>query len=101
MNDNCIFCNIKKEEIFYKNDFFNVFIDFHPVTFGHLIIVPKRHIVDFFDLTEKELISFKNIKQEIFNKLKKVNLNYEYKQIIENNKDNKLINFFCDDVLKL
>ena len=30
--------------------------DAHPVTSQHTLIIPKRHVVDYFDLTELELV---------------------------------------------
>jgi len=47
--DTCIFCKIASGEIpkdfVYKNDNFLVFLDIKPVSDGHLIIIPKKHIV--------------------------------------------------------
>ncbi len=47
METNCIFCKIIAGEIpcdkiYEDNDFF-AFLDIHPASVGHTLIVPKRH----------------------------------------------------------
>jgi diadenosine tetraphosphate (Ap4A) HIT family hydrolase len=52
---NCIFCTIQPEKIILENQFSYVIFDGFPVTPLHSLIVPKRHVVDFFGLTKDEL----------------------------------------------
>ena len=54
-NNPCIFCSVKKHEIIYENDYAFVNYDSYPVSKFHSLIIPKRHIKNFFDLNEKEL----------------------------------------------
>lgn len=49
---NCIFC--KKEDYILENDYAFAFYDIYPVNKGHLLIVPKRHVEQYFDLTAEE-----------------------------------------------
>lgn len=46
--DNCIFCKIIKKdipaEIVYEDPGFMAFLDIQPVSDGHLLIIPKKHI---------------------------------------------------------
>ncbi len=56
-NNPCIFCNIKKQDIIYENDYAYVNYDPYPVSKFHSLIIPKRHIRNFFDLNEKEIIA--------------------------------------------
>ena len=56
-NNPCIFCNIKKQDVIYENDYAYVNYDPYPVSKFHSLIIPKRHIKNFFDLNEKEIIS--------------------------------------------
>ena len=54
----CLFCdlqNINKSGIVDENAFAYVIRDGYPVTPLHTLIIPKRHIIDFFSLTQKEL----------------------------------------------
>ena len=47
--ENCIFCKIANNEIpstkIYEDENFLAFIDIKPVSDGHLLIIPKQHIV--------------------------------------------------------
>lgn len=53
---NCIFCNIdKKREIIVQNDLAIAFYDKNPVSKGHALIIPKRHVADFFELSPDEV----------------------------------------------
>ena len=48
----CVFCKIVSGEIpkefKYQDDDIVAFDDLHPVAPVHLLIIPKKHIVDFF-----------------------------------------------------
>ena len=71
-NNPCIFCNEKKTNIVDENDYAYAAYDPYPVSNNHCLIVPKRHIKDYFDLSEKEIIAcdqlIKKIKKKIENK---------------------------------
>jgi len=49
----CPFCNSKSEIIFEEETVLGVF-DKYPVTKFHALIIPKRHVSSFFELTSKE-----------------------------------------------
>ena len=69
--ENCIFCKIAKGEIpstkVYENDGFLAFLDIQPVANGHLLLIPKKHVVWMQD-ADDETIS------EIFKLAKKLML---------------------------
>jgi len=75
-NNPCIFCNEKKNNILDENDHAYASYDPYPVSEKHCLIVPKRHISDYFKLTEDEIIAcnqlIKNIKNKIENNDKSV-----------------------------
>ncbi|MGG3802678.1 HIT family protein [Metabacillus fastidiosus] len=48
----CIFCNIK--EVILENNLAFAFYDKFPVNKGHLLIIPKRHVEEYFELTNEE-----------------------------------------------
>ncbi|QNF29960.1 HIT family protein [Metabacillus elymi] len=48
----CIFCYMN--EIIFENNLAQAFFDKYPVTKGHLLIIPKRHVENYFDLTSEE-----------------------------------------------
>lgn len=55
--DNCIFCKIVKGEIpsnkVYEDDEFLAFLDIHPKSPGHTLLIPKAHYPWFIDLPEE------------------------------------------------
>lgn len=52
---NCIFCEISiGDRIIDQNETCFVIKDAFPVTEGHLLIIPKKHVADYFDLNENE-----------------------------------------------
>lgn len=72
--DNCIFCEIVKRKIpstnVYENDDFVAFLDIQPVADGHVMIIPKKHIIwmqeaddetltEIFKLTKKLMLAMK------------------------------------------
>lgn len=38
----------------YEDESTLAFLDIHPVQFGHVLVVPKRQVEDFYDLSDKE-----------------------------------------------
>ncbi|MCQ6281617.1 HIT family protein [Bacillus sp. EB600] len=48
----CVFCNIK--DIVVENDLAVAFYDKYPVNKGHLLFISKRHVEQYFDLTDQE-----------------------------------------------
>ena len=49
---NCIFCEIK--DYILENDLAYAIFDKFPATKGHMLIIPKRHVSNFFDITKEE-----------------------------------------------
>ena len=54
-NSPCIFCKIRKEEIQFENQLAYSSIDSYPVSEFHSLIVPKRHVETYFELTSEEI----------------------------------------------
>ena len=55
MTDQCIFCNKSIQKIIYSSELFFVVRDSYPVTKYHTLIIPHRHVFNYFDLNENEL----------------------------------------------
>jgi len=57
----CVFCKIIKGEIpcfkIYEDDSVLAFADINPISKGHLLIIPKRHIENMWEATEEELVT--------------------------------------------
>ena len=75
-NNPCLFCNVKKSGCAYENKLAYASFDTYPVSKFHCLIIPKRHIKDYFDLSKEELIAcdqlIKAVKDEITVKDKSV-----------------------------
>ena len=70
-NDPCIFCNLRKEDMIYENKYAFVSYDSYPVSKFHSLIIPKRHIRNYFDLDEKELNACNQLIKKIRTKIEK------------------------------
>jgi diadenosine tetraphosphate (Ap4A) HIT family hydrolase len=44
----CLFCDIPKERVIAENDFAYVIRDGFPVTELHSLVIPKRHVDNYF-----------------------------------------------------
>ncbi len=55
MSESCIFCTVVPEEVVLENRYAYVRYDKHPVSPGHLLIIPNRHFRSMFEATEPEL----------------------------------------------
>jgi diadenosine tetraphosphate (Ap4A) HIT family hydrolase len=54
----CLFCNLQKDDrkrIIAENDLAYAIRDGFPVTDGHTLFIPKRHIADYFGLVPAEV----------------------------------------------
>ena len=56
-NNPCLFCNIKESGLVMENELAYASYDTYPVSELHCLIIPKRHIKDYFDLTDEEVIA--------------------------------------------
>ena len=54
-NNPCVFCKIRKEELQFENQLAYSSIDSYPVSEFHSLIVPKRHVETYFELTKEEI----------------------------------------------
>ena len=57
----CLFCNKNKQKIIYSNNFFFIVRDSYPVTKYHTLIIPHRHVSNFFDLNDNEFKNLSNV----------------------------------------
>ena len=54
MKKKCLFCKKKKQKIIYSSKLFFVVRDSFPVTKLHSLIIPHRHVSNFFNLRNEE-----------------------------------------------
>jgi len=67
-NDTCTFCKlVKKEEsinLIYEDEYVIAFLDINPISEGHTLVIPKKHIETIFDISDEEItILFKIVKR--------------------------------------
>ena len=53
----CLFCEIPADRVIASNDLAYAIHDGFPVTPLHTLVIPKRHVETYFDLTEAEILA--------------------------------------------
>ncbi len=61
----CVFCNLDKKIIRRNNNLAVAFDDKYPVTQGHVLVTPIRHVESFFDLASGEHKACLNLLQDM------------------------------------
>ena len=88
MND-CIFCKILKKElpakVIYEDEISFVFMTTDPCTNGHLLMIPKQHVVTFDDVQEEFITHSLKVIRDIIYPLVKDKLHAEGLTIAQNN----------------
>ncbi|MGO4889893.1 HIT family protein [Anaerobacillus sp. MEB173] len=62
MSQQCPFCSI--EDVVLSNQSAFAIYDKFPVNKGHLLIIPQRHVRDFFETTDDERQAFNELLEE-------------------------------------
>lgn len=81
----CLFCEIVKGNIpsykVYEDDYTFAFLDINPKSFGHTIVIPKTHCIDFndFSFDANYFLSLQKISQHL-----KTKLNYDGINVLNN-----------------
>ena len=68
-NNPCLFCNVSEKEIIFESNLALTTYDSYPVSKFHSLIIPKRHIKNYFDLTKEELLDCYDQIKKIKNKI--------------------------------
>jgi len=50
----CPFCTLPPERIVDSNEFGVTIRDGYPLTLGHALVIPKRHVGSWFEITKEE-----------------------------------------------
>lgn len=53
----CLFCEMPAQRVIMQNAYAYAVRDGFPVTAGHSLVIPKRHVSDYFGLTPEELLA--------------------------------------------
>lgn len=82
--ENCIFCKLSKKEMpcdkIYEDKSFLVFLDIKPVSDGHTLLIPKRHVTWMQDADDKIVGQIFILAKKIMLALKKA-LGCDYVQV--------------------
>ena len=55
--DGCLFCSLPSARVLAANSLAVAIRDGYPVTEGHSLVIPRRHVADWFGLTEEEVLA--------------------------------------------
>lgn len=84
----CLFCKIINGDIpsnkVYEDDKVLVFLDINPNTNGHMLIVPKEHVITVFDISEDLAKHIIEVEKKMYSLLKD-KLNCEGMTVVQNN----------------
>ncbi|HSW35797.1 MAG TPA: HIT family protein [Candidatus Limnocylindrales bacterium] len=72
--EKCVFCQRNKLDLIAENELALAFYDSYPVSEGHALVIPKRHVETFFDASPEELSAVTHL---IFEVKKHLQENYQ------------------------
>ena len=71
-NNPCLFCNVPLSEYIFENNLAFSTFDFYPVSKHHALIIPKRHVENYFDMSEDEVLSCNQLLKKMKNKIQEL-----------------------------
>lgn len=74
--EDCLFCNIVAGKIpsakVYEDERVLAFMDVFPMTRGHVLVIPKQHAENLYDISETDLQNISVVSKKISQKIKEV-----------------------------
>ena len=61
---NCAFCQLTASRVIAENELAIAFRDLYPVTENHTLVIPKRHVADYFNLYQPECNAIQSLLDE-------------------------------------
>ena len=71
-NNPCLFCNVPLSEYIFENKLAFSTFDSYPVSKHQALIIPKRHVENYFDMSEEEVVSCNELIKKMKNKIQKL-----------------------------
>ena len=68
-NNPCLFCNISNNDLELENELAYASYDTYPVSKYHALIVPKRHVENYFELNSEEVLACDALLKKLKKKL--------------------------------
>jgi diadenosine tetraphosphate (Ap4A) HIT family hydrolase len=62
---NCPFCDVSESDILISNELCYARLDQYPVSHGHILIIPFRHVSNYFDVTQQEKNAVWSLVEEV------------------------------------
>ena len=94
---NCLFCKIIEGDIpsytIYEDDIVKVFLDIHPDSNGHILLIPKKHTLDLESIDENTLHHILSLAKSFIPKLEHL-LHADGVTLIQNNGDVQEVKHF-------
>jgi len=59
--DSCLFCDVLTERILFENRLIFSTFDKFPVSPGHILVIPFRHVSSFWELQDDEMLAIKSM----------------------------------------
>ncbi|AOA56946.1 HIT family protein [Acinetobacter larvae] len=69
-DQHCPYCEYDEYDIISKNEYGVILPDVNPLSKGHSVVIPHRHVTSFFDVTDKERKSLQSLLELARNELK-------------------------------
>jgi histidine triad (HIT) family protein len=71
LNKKCVFCELasdkEKTNWIYEDGNNLAFLDKNPINKGHILVIPKKHVPDFYKLDEKSYLSMMKVVRKLSN----------------------------------
>ena len=68
-NNPCLFCITKNDDLIEENELAYATFDSYPVSNHHCLIIPKRHVKDYFELNTEEVTACDQLIKKIKNRV--------------------------------
>ena len=68
--EGCAFCELPQDRVVGSHELAYAVRDRYPVTDGHTLVIPKRHVADYFDLYQPERNAIEQLLHECQQKLR-------------------------------
>lgn len=94
MSDDCLFCKVLDHyQYLTLGSTFNAVLDGHPVTPGHLLIIPRRHVYLMSELTMEEWQILKVVIDKAILALEEKNLKDVYETFVEESRVESVVKY--------
>ena len=97
----CIFCN-REENWFYvlgESYHWYAIADAHPVSVGHALLIPKKHVVSFFDLDQEQWNDLHGLIKDVKHKIETEDWKLIYQQMCEHHVNDRSVEY-CQNILE-